>query len=48
MNNSHSPDLLAVVPLPVLEERKRRQRVLARLLVIALDMLLSEEHGGEP
>jgi hypothetical protein len=44
VNNADSPEVLAVAPLPSPEERKRRERVLARLLLIALDMLLSEGH----
>jgi hypothetical protein len=44
VDNPDSPEALAVVPLPTIEERRRRERVLARLLVITLDMLLSEGH----
>jgi len=36
------PEVLAVAVIPSADERKRRERVLARLLVIALEMLLSE------
>jgi hypothetical protein len=35
------PEVLAVALIPAPEERRRRERVLARLLVIALEMLLS-------
>jgi hypothetical protein len=42
MDNPDTPLAIAVLPSP--EERKRRERVLARLLVIALDPLLSEGH----
>ena len=42
MNNTDSPEVLAVALIPSADERKRRERVLARLLVIALEMLLSE------
>lgn len=38
----NEPEVLAVAVIPTAEERKRRERVLARLLVITLDMLLSE------
>jgi hypothetical protein len=34
----------AVVALPSAAERSRRERVLARLMVISLEMLLSEGH----
>jgi hypothetical protein len=39
-----NPEVLAVVPLPSAAERKRRERLLARLLLLALEMLLSEAH----
>ena len=42
--NSYEPEVLAVAVIPPADERKRRERVLARLLVIALEMLLSEGH----
>jgi hypothetical protein len=38
------PKVLAVAVIPSTEERKRRERVLASLLVIALEMLLTERH----
>jgi len=44
MNNSGTPEVLAVVPLPSPVERRRRENMLARLLVITLEMLLSEGH----
>ena len=44
MDNTDSPEVLAVAVLPSAEERKRRERVLARLLVITLEMLLSDGH----
>lgn len=44
MENPAYPELLAIAPLPTAEERRRRELMLARLLVIALEMLLSEGH----
>lgn len=44
MNKTDSPEMLAVAVIPSAEERKRRERVLASLLVITLEMLLSEGH----
>ena len=38
------PEVLAVAVIPSADERKRRERVLARLLVITLEMLLNEGH----
>lgn len=44
MDNSDEPEVLAIALIPSPEERKRQERALARLLVITLDMLLSEGH----
>jgi hypothetical protein len=38
------PEVLAVALIPSAEERKRRERFLASLLVITLEALLSEGH----
>jgi hypothetical protein len=38
------PEMLAVAVIPSAEERRRRELVLARLLLLALEMLLSEGH----
>lgn len=43
-NNTDTAEVLAIALIPAPEERKRRERVLARLLVITLEMLLSEGH----
>ncbi len=40
------PEVLAVVPLPSPEERRRRQTTLARLLLLAVDMTLAGEPLG--
>jgi hypothetical protein len=44
MDRKDNPEVLAVVPLPTAEERRRRQTMLARLLLVAVDMTLA----GEP
>jgi len=44
MNHTDNPEVLAIAVIPSADERKRRERVLARLLVITLEMLLSEGH----
>jgi hypothetical protein len=44
MENPDYPEVLAVALIPAPEERKRRERLLARLLLLALEMLLSEGH----
>lgn len=42
--NNKGPEVLALALIPAPEERKRRERLLARLLLLALEMLLSEGH----
>jgi hypothetical protein len=43
-NNEDSPEVLAVVPLPSPAERRRREIMLARVMLVAIDIVL----GGEP
>jgi hypothetical protein len=42
LNNTDSPEVLAVAVLPSAEDRRRRVCVLVRLLVIILEMLPSK------
>jgi hypothetical protein len=44
MNNRDNPEMLAVVPMPSPEERRRREVMLARLMLVAIDLVLSDEH----
>jgi hypothetical protein len=46
MNKPESPEVLAVVPLPTAQERRRRQIMLSRLLLAAVDMTLAGEPLG--
>ena len=46
MNKPEIPEILAVVPLPSADERKRREIMLARLLLLAVDLVLSGEGLG--
>ena len=46
MNNANSPEVLAVVPLPSAEERRRRKVMLARAILVALDLVLAGEPLG--
>jgi len=46
MNNRVSPEVLAVVPLPSPEERKRREVMLARVMLVAIDIVLAGELLG--
>jgi hypothetical protein len=54
MDNKTSPELLAVLPLPqrqrssklIPEERRRREILLARTMLVAIDLVLSGERLG--
>ena len=46
MDNSDNPEVLAVMPLPTPEERRRREVLLARLMLLATDLILSGERLG--
>jgi len=46
MDNPDAPQVLAVVPLPTAQERRRRQIMLCRLLLVAVDMTLAGEPLG--
>jgi hypothetical protein len=46
MHSPDNPEVLAVVPLPTAQERRRRQTTLARLLLVAVDMTLAGEPLG--
>jgi hypothetical protein len=44
--NSHSPEVLAVVPLPSAAERRRREIMLTRMMLVAIDIVLAGESLG--
>jgi hypothetical protein len=46
MNKPHSAEILAVVPLPSEHERRRREVLLARLMMVEIDLVLSGEGIG--
>ncbi len=46
MNKPESPEVLAVVPLPTAEERRRRETMLARVMLLAIDIVLAGEPLG--
>ena len=46
MENRDNPEVLAVVALPSAAERRRREVVLARTMLLAIDMILSGEPLG--
>lgn len=54
MHNSNDPEVLAVIPLPsrgtspklLPQERRRREITLARLMLVAIDLVLSGEPLG--
>jgi hypothetical protein len=46
VNNANSPEVLAVVPLPTAQERRRREIMLARVMLVAIDLVLAGEPVG--
>lgn len=46
MDKTDYPKVLAVVPLPTAQERRRREVTLARLMLVAIDLVLSGEGLG--
>lgn len=46
MENANRPNVLAVVPLPSAAERKRREIMLARVMLVAIDIVLAGEPLG--
>ncbi|MBZ5723337.1 MAG: hypothetical protein LAO03_23625 [Acidobacteriia bacterium] len=46
MDNTDSPEVLAVAVLPSAEERNRREIMLARVMLVAIDLVLSGEGLG--
>jgi hypothetical protein len=46
VNNVNSPEILAAVPLPSAAERRRREVMLARMMLVAIDIVLAGEPLG--
>jgi hypothetical protein len=46
MDNPDNVEVLAALPLPTAEERRRREVMLARLMIVAMDIVLSGERLG--
>ena len=46
MDNTEAPEVLAVVPLPTAQERRRREIMLARVMLVAIDIVLAGEPRG--
>ncbi len=46
VDNPDNPEVLVVVPLPTPRERRRREVMLARLMLLAADIVLSGEPLG--
>lgn len=46
MNKTESREIVAVVPLPSAEERRRREIMLARVMFVAIDIVLAGEPLG--
>ncbi len=46
MNKPESPEVLAVIPLPTAQERRRREIMLVRVMLVAIDVVLAGESLG--
>ena len=46
MENANNPEVLAVVPLPSATERTQREIMLARVMLVAIDLVLAGEPLG--
>ena len=46
MKNADTPEVLAIVSLPTAEERRRREIMLARVMLMAIDIVLAGEPLG--
>jgi hypothetical protein len=46
MDNSNNPEVLAVLPLPSADGRRRREVMLTRVMLVAIDPVLSGERLG--
>jgi len=46
MDNTKTPEVLSVIPLPTSQERKRREIMLARVMLVAIDIVLAGESLG--
>ena len=46
VNNTNAQEMLAAVPLPTAEERRRQEIRLARVMLAAIDLVLSGEGMG--
>jgi hypothetical protein len=46
VNDLNNPEVLAVVPLPSAAERRRREVLLVRLMLLAIDTVLADEPLG--
>jgi hypothetical protein len=46
MDNANNPEVLAAVPLPSPQERRRRETMLGRVMLVAIDLVLSGEGMG--
>ena len=46
MDNANNPEVLAVIPLPSAAERRQREIMLARVMLVAIDIVLAGESLG--
>jgi hypothetical protein len=45
-DNPDTPEILAVIPLPTAQERRRREVMLTRVMLLAIDIVLAGEPLG--
>lgn len=46
MERKDNPEVLGIVPLPTAEERRRRKIMLARVMLLSIDIVLAGESLG--
>jgi hypothetical protein len=46
VNTNHSPEVLTAIPLPTAQERRRREIMLVRVMLVAIDIVLAGEGLG--
>lgn len=46
MNKPENPEVLAVIPLPTAQDRRRREVMLVRVMLVAIDIVLAGEPLG--
>jgi hypothetical protein len=45
-SNTDNPEVLDIVPLPTPQRRRRNEVMLARMMLVAIDIVLAGDHTG--